>query len=292
MPASGRPSSLRASRLRSRPQPAADDTSDDPAATKFELETARLLLEQVRYLVDDERSFGEKLVADRKIKLSVLAIIAGLGLLRPSFVVVLLELLTSGTPFGWFACVVTALTAWALPSALVLILAESPLFKKRNRSPIDEGAATTPDDATDEPTSDEALDDAEQEEPTDDGPDARTTDDANEPATEDDPRDMYSAALVVLYADPREPYTWPASCHAVRRRVEQHRAAYLRMAEKNRLVRQRLERGTAALISGFVGVIILLVLGGVTELDDGEVSGAAPPTPTASVATEPRTSQP
>ncbi len=241
-------------------RPAQDDQPDEPAATPFDLENARLLLEQVRYLVDDERSFGEKLVSDRKIKLSVLAIIAGLGLLRPEFVVVLLELLTSGTIPGWIACVVTAFTAWALLSALVLVLAEAPVLRRSTLlNPSDAEStpdADTPDDAKADEDEDDDSDDDEQE--------------------LFDPQVTFSAALTVLYGEPSEPDDWPDALAGIRRRVEEYRLAYARLAWKNRRVRKRLERGTSHLILGFVGVIILLVLGSAASLDDGHGSAVAP----------------
>lgn len=80
-----------------------------------------------------------------------------------------------------------------------------------------------------------------------------------------DPRERFGAALVVLFGDRQETDSMGPELEWLTLRIEEHRWAYLRLTERNRRVRKRLETGTMALLLAFGSVIV-----GV-----GSVAGAA-----------------
>ena len=207
----------------------------------FNRDDAILLLEQARYLLDDERSFADKLVADRKIKLSIASLIAGLLLLKTEMIQQSWDAAFKingivGCVLVILGLVVAGLTIWAL--YVVATDSNHQLINKclswvaRHRS----------DSASADSDGDEDLDD-------DDG------------AASIDPKEIFSRACVELFPDADHVDSLDADqIGHVAYRIIDFQNAYIALANANKRVHDRLEFGTMTLFLALLSAIILSIL--------------------------------
>ncbi|MEL6329655.1 MAG: hypothetical protein AAFR38_08335 [Planctomycetota bacterium] len=191
---------------------------------------AKDLLDQHRYLVDDERDFAAKLVTERRIKLSFVSLVVGLGLFNLGNIPELVDAAAGGAIPSPAFVVVSLLTAATLVLALALIAVESD-------DPLTRAALA-------------AL-----------GLSARAVTVATfplrRPLRPAVTRPRYTAALRALLVDEGELDQFRGEFPELVFRIENLRVAYERLAISNRRVRKRLERGSFFLIASFISIIVL-----------------------------------
>lgn len=199
---------------------------------------ARELLIQVRYLLDDERSFAAKLVDDRKTKLSLLAVVVGLSLFKIESIGVIYAGFES-----WPLLKMIFSSALGL-GLLSLVCGVCLLAMERDPTPISKWFTFFARGVFDVVL--RVL--------------CRISGNTVVQNTESDldPRERFKAALVVLYGEPEETDSFPEDLRWLTLRIEETRTAYIRLAEANRRVRKRLERGTSALLVSFTCVIVVI----------------------------------
>lgn len=202
---------------------------------------ALLILDQVKYLLEDEVKFGLKLAEDRKIKLALLGVVLAFGLFKIQAIDKTITALYTESEAVAIAFWVSGVFAVvALLMSVVLLAKEDDLISRGlgwcmrqvlrftswllSLTPYWEWSRN--------------LDDTENV----------------------DPVAKFSAALVVLYGDVAETESLPASVGWVQQRIEEHRSAYTALAVKNRRVRRRLNLGTNVLTAAFIFVTIMFGL--------------------------------
>lgn len=196
------------------------------------------MLVQVRYLLDDERRFADKLIDDSKMKLSLLAVVLGLGLFKIESLDHLYAALQTSRVLGGIFTVALFFGLLSLVIAVILIACErgplrlSSWIHRLSRSAT--GVVRRLFRRRPESTG------------------------AESGAEDFDPREKFSAALVVLFGDRTETDSMGSDMAWLTQRIEETRLAYLRLAEGNRRVRKRLEYGTLALLGAFSSVIVVI----------------------------------
>lgn len=192
----------------------------------------QVILEQAKYLLDDERSFGDKLVNDRKIKLSLLtALLVGVSFIKIETIIELVGIVGDRFWISFFVVLLLVIAVVSLILSLYLLVLENdPKFIRKLLRDIQSDLNPEKTD----PNDDQAL----------------------------NPKEIFGAALVVLYpedefVDQLEEDGFPLIATS----IDAYKTAYTRLALANRRVRRRLEFGTISLLCAIFSVIILLGLG-------------------------------
>ncbi len=191
------------------------------------------------------------MVDDRKTKLSLLAVVVGLGFFKVESIGDLAEGLQH-TPV--LALIVGCVFIFGL---LALVIAIFLLALERDPTPISGWVFSGLMKVRAKSSKEE---------------------DAEESETEnDDPRELFGAALVVLYGDPNEVSNMGPELDWLTQRIEEARLAYMRLADANRRVRKRLELGSLALLAAFASVIVVigLVTYSASQVEPGPAGEAA-----------------
>lgn len=192
---------------------------------------AKLLLDQVRYLLDDQREYAKKLVDDRKLKLGLAGAFVGLGLFRTSALYSIGTVLEAHWFIATLAVMITILAVVSLVVALFLIVTErDPVTRRVLGWDSNYSETRDPQQGNTENTSDGDI---------------------------ADPRKTFSAALSVLYADDQAIDSLPIECANIQERIVEYRTAFVRLAHANRRVRKRLELGTFFFVTAVMSVILL-----------------------------------
>ncbi len=212
-------------------------------------EEAMLLLDQTRYLVDDERSFGQKLTDDRKIKLSLLALVIGLGLMKLDSVNAIASVVANHPVMRVPVAILIFSTLVGFSLSILLISTERDPLTPRLAKMFSWLLGFVKRPVREPP-----------------------------PQIPPNPKTLFTAALSVLYTDQDEIDALDEELESIKIRIEQYRTAYIKLAIANRRVRRRLERGTLCLLCAFYSVIIIFSLIGWDSLtqttDEQELSEA------------------
>ncbi|MBM92890.1 MAG: hypothetical protein CMJ35_14970 [Phycisphaerae bacterium] len=194
-------------------------------------EDAELVHEQMKMLLEDERSFGDKLVNDRKIKLSLVALVVGFGFFKLQSATELVELLSdAGIHDVWIWIGIVIISVLILVTLYLLVL-------ERNPKSIENLLGTITKDLRSQNSESTA---------------------AETKSGDMNPKQLFGAALVVLHPDDSLIESIANDGYPeIADRVVDLSTAYVRLALANRRVRRRLEYGTFSLILVFVCVIIL-----------------------------------
>ncbi len=182
-------------------------------------------------LLEDERSFGDKLVNDRKIKLSLVALVVGFSFFKlESATEVVTALSSVGVHSAWIWLSILVIGVLILITLYLLVL-------ERNPKRIEQLVSVINQDLNSRQPGSESGDVAE---------------------GSLNPKELFGAALVVLHPDDSLIESIAEAGYTdIADRVVDMSMAYVRLAGANRRVRRRLEYGTFALILVFVCVIIL-----------------------------------